>query len=326
MIYIENNSHDPHYNLAFEEYVFHNLCRDDTILLLWQNEPSVIIGKHQNTVEEINAAFIESRGVNVVRRITGGGAVYHDLGNLNYSFLIPDVKNDIDFKTFTRPLIDALEKLHVKVEQSGRNDITIEEKKFSGNAQYYFRNVLLHHGTILFESRLEDVQQELKLKPGKIESKGVKSVRSRVTNIRPYLQTPMTIETFKRYLLQAFSEAAPLTVLELTEAQQAGIRQLADTKYRTWDWNYGRSPKCNISRSGYFEGGYVEIHLNVESGQITEAKVFGDFFSTRDTAEFEALLVGAEYSREALAAIVAGADIGRFFNRISEEEILGLLY
>ena len=171
MIYIRNDSNDPHFNLAFEEYVFSNICSDDTILLLWQNEPSVIVGKHQNTIEEINIDYI-----NVVRRITGGGAVYHDLGNLNYSFLIPDVKADIDFMTFTRPLTDALKSLGINAVQTGRNDVTVDGMKISGNAQFYKDGILLHHGTILFDSDLENVKDTLKVKAGKIESKGIKNI------------------------------------------------------------------------------------------------------------------------------------------------------
>ena len=162
MIYIENTNNDPRYNLAFEEYVFLNTDYDEPILLLWQNGPAVIVGKYQNTLEEVNYDFIKEKGINIVRRNTGGGAVYHDLGNLNYSFIIPDVQSKIDFKTFTIPVVKALESAGVQAEQTGRNDILVDGKKFSGNAQQFSNHKLLHHGTLMFDVNTDDVAKALR--------------------------------------------------------------------------------------------------------------------------------------------------------------------
>ncbi|MCQ4636252.1 lipoate--protein ligase [Anaerovorax odorimutans] len=326
MIYLRNDSKDPHYNLAFEEYVFRDFCKDDPVLLLWQNEPSVIIGRHQNTVEEINSDFISAGSIHVVRRITGGGAVYHDLGNLNYSFLIPKAKADLDFRAFTTPLVSALQNLGIQAEQTGRNDVTIEGKKISGNAQHYQNGILLHHGTILFDSDLDCVKQALRVKPGKIESKGIKSVRSRVANIRPYLKRDMTIEAFKAYLLEAFSQREDLRYYQLSDLEEKEVRRLADGKYRTHRWNYGYAPKCSLTRSGYFEGGFVEIRLDVEAGKIANMKVFGDYFSLRDTREFEQMFIGLDYSRQAVSHRLEGVCVSEFFKGITRKQIERLIF
>lgn len=325
MIYIRNDSTDPYYNLAFEEYVFKNIRKNDTVLLLWQNEPSVIIGQHQNTVEEINSEYIYSNDIKVVRRITGGGAVYHDLGNLNYSFLIPDVKADIDFGTFTKPLISALRTLGVDAEQTGRNDITVAGKKISGNAQHYSNKILLHHGTILFDSQLDNVAKALSVKDCKIKSKGIKSVRSRVTNIRPYLASDMTMNEFKKYLLKSFSESEVLETCELNAGEQREVIKLSEEKYRTYDWNYGYVTECDIERKCFFQGGIVEARIKLEKGRISEIKIFGDYFGVCDTAEFEAALIGIKYNKEAVTKCLGEIDVSKYFNKITRQEIESLI-
>lgn len=325
MIYLRNDAMDPHYNLAFEEYVFRNLCKDDSVLLLWQNEPSVIIGRHQNTIEEIDRDFVSAENIHVVRRITGGGAVYHDLGNLNYSFLIPDTKAELNFKTFTEPLVKALRALGVAAEQTGRNDVTVDGKKISGNAQYYQNGILLHHGTILFDSDLGRVKKALLVKPGKIQSKGIKSVRSRVTNIRPYLKADMSLSAFKDYLLGAFLKKEGMEEHLLGPAEERAVCRLADEKYRTYDWNYGYSPKCGLTRSGYFEGGFVEVRLDVEEGKIADLKVFGDYFGFRDTKEFERMFIGLEYSQQAVSERLSTINLSEFFKGISPKQMKDLI-
>ncbi|NLN47618.1 MAG: lipoate--protein ligase [Clostridiales bacterium] len=296
MLYIKNESNNPYYNLAMEEYLF-NLGDKEDYLLLWINEPTIVVGKHQNTIEEINADYVREKHINVVRRITGGGAVYHDLGNLNYSLIIKnDYKGDYDFGKFTMPIVKALDKLGVKAEQSGRNDITIDGKKFSGNAQFISKGKLLHHGTLLFDSHMEKLVKALKVSEDKIASKGIKSVRSRVTNIKDYLKDDISIMKFKELLLQyMFDEDMDLRIGQLSELDLAAIESLKIDKYLTWDWNYGQSPEFNIRKSKKFESGKVEALINVKSGIIENVKFYGDFFAKGDITDVEGKLKGQRY-------------------------------
>ena len=325
MLYIRNESVSPYYNLALEEYVLKNLGHEESFILLWQNEPSVIIGRFQNTIAEINNEYIEKNGINVVRRITGGGAVYHDLGNLNFSFIVSGSQMNIDFRRFTEPVVKALAKMGVKAEHTGRNDITIDGKKFSGNAQYHYRDRILHHGTLLFNSRLENVQQALNVKPSKIETKGIKSVRSRVTNIIDYLENKISIYEFRDLLLTYLFDEKPIREYKLTEEDQAGIKKLMQDKYLTWEWNYGSSPAFNLTKSERFACGEIEVRLNVNKGLIEACKIYGDFFSNEDIDELAAKFVGVRYKKEDLAALLEDIELNKYFGSLSQQEFLQLL-
>ena len=297
MLYIKNDSLDPRFNLALEEYVVKYLDSEHTFVLLWQNEPSVIIGRFQNTVEEINTEYIEKKGINVVRRITGGGAVYHDLGNLNFSFIEKTDADSIDFRKYNERIVLALEKLGIKAEHNSRNDIAIEGKKFSGNAQFIYKGKVLHHGTILFNSNLEDVQAALRVNADKFTSKGVKSVRSRVTNVSDYLKEKITIEEFKEILLQSlFAPDFPVEY-KLREEDLKAIYKLKEEKYDTWEWNYGSSPAFNFRKEQRFPVGKIDLRLDVNKGLINKIKIYGDFFGTENLEELENLILGCNYDR-----------------------------
>lgn len=327
MIYFRNDtSTDPTYNLALEEYVFRSGAPDEPILLLWRNEPSVIVGRYQNTVEEINTDYIRKYDIRVVRRITGGGAVYHDLGNLNYSFIVPTRQSTVDFSAFAAPLVQALADLGVKAELSGRNDVLVEGRKFSGCAQYHQSGRTLHHGTILFDSDLECVSQALRVKPAKIESKGVKSVRSRVGNLGPYLPPGTTVLGFRDLLFQEFSRMYQLHEEALSPDDLAAIRRLQQERYSQWSWNYGRSPACNITREERLACGMVQARLDVAEGRIRQARIFGDFFTNRDIGEVEAALCGVAYSYESIDAALAGLELGEFFIGVERADFCRMLF
>lgn len=326
MKFIENNSIDPHYNLAFEEYIFKNL--DEDFVLLWRNGPSIIVGKNQNTIEEINMDYVKENNISVVRRVTGGGAVYHDLGNLNFSFITKSHSNLIDFKTYNTPIIKALEKLGVNCELSGRNDIVIDGKKFSGIAQSLIKGRVLNHGTLLFDSKLDTLSKALNVKRDKIESKGVKSVSSRVTNIKPYVKDDIDVLEFKQVLLKYIFEYfnQPVEIYELSDKDKKNIQKMVDEQYGTWEWNYGSSPEFNYKGYNRFEGGGVEVRLHVVNGTIENCKIYGDFFGKGDVKELEKILQGVKYDIDEINKVLQDVSVGEYLGRITKEEFIKLLY
>ncbi len=326
MKYIENNSIDPHYNLAFEEYIFKYLQED--VVLLWRNGPSIIVGKNQNTIEEINMDYVKENNINVVRRVTGGGAVYHDLGNLNFSFITKAESNLIDFKTYNIPILKALEKLGVNCQLSGRNDIVIDEKKFSGIAQSIIKGRVLNHGTLLFDSKLDTLSKALNVKRDKIESKGVKSVSSRVTNIKPYVKDDIDVLEFKQILLKNIFEHfnEPIEIYELSEEDKKNIQKMVDERYGTWEWNYGKSPKFNYKGYNRYAGGCVEARLQVEKGIIENCKIYGDFFGKSDILELEQRLKGLKYDKSEVVNALDNVSVEDYLGRISKEEFLQCLF
>jgi lipoate-protein ligase A len=322
---VRSNSHNPYFNLAMEEYVFNTL--EDDIFMLWRNDQAIIVGKNQNTVEEINVDYVKEHEIPVVRRMSGGGAVFHDLGNLNFTFISDDDGNSFsNFKRFTQPIVDLLQRLEVNAECSGRNDLTIDGKKFSGNAQFKSKKRVLHHGTLLFSSDIADLSSALKPKASKFEGKSVKSVKSRVTNISAHLKEEMTIQGFMDALENFMDEQSDaFEKYELTAQDIAAINKMVEEKYGTWNWNYGKSPKYSFSREKRFEAGSVQINLDVKNGVIVEAKFYGDFFGVMDVAEIEAQLLNVKHERQALGEVLENISISNYFLNIDKDSILDLM-
>lgn len=329
MLFIDNQGiTDPRVNLAIEEYAVKHLDINESYLLFYINEPSIIIGKNQNTIEEINVDYVEEKGIHVVRRLSGGGAVYHDLGNLNFSFITKDDGDSFhNFKKFTQPVVDALNKLGVRAEMSGRNDILANGYKISGNAQFSTKGRMFSHGTLLFQSDMDEVVSALKVRKDKIESKGIKSIRSRVANISDLLEEPMTIEQFREFLLRnIFKEESEIPEYKLTEKEWRVIEQISQEHYKNWEWNYGKSPAFNIQRSHRFPVGLIDVRLDVKKGVIDHCKIYGDFFGVGDVQEIEQGLIGVRYEKNAIKEALKSFDIPHYFGNVTEDEIADLLY
>lgn len=324
MIYIVNNSNKPDYNIALEEYCFKKLLRHDKVFILWINEPAIIVGKHQNTIEEINTEYVKANGIHVVRRISGGGAVYHDLNNLNYTIISNEDKGaDFDFKTFSQPVIDTLADLGVKAEFTGRNDLVIDGKKICGNAQAYIKGRVMHHGCLLFNTDLSVLSKALEAPKDKIESKSTKSVRSVVDNILPNLPDKITVNEFSEKLLEHMkSEFPEMKEYKFSEEELAEIEQLRAIKFGTWDWNYGHSPKFGIERQSRFPAGKIQVFADVENAVIEQIRFYGTFFGNNSNlVEVEDALKGVKYTPEAVREALSKIAFNTYFAGFSLDEL-----
>ncbi|MFA7141176.1 MAG: lipoate--protein ligase [Proteiniphilum sp.] len=324
MIYIISNSHQPDYNIALEEYCFKQLRQFGKIFILWINEPSIIVGRNQNTLAEINSRYVEEQGIRVVRRITGGGAVYHDLNNLNYT-IISDEKGDMDFdfKSFSQPVIDTLAELGVTAEFSGRNDITIDGKKICGNAQAYHDGRVMHHGCLLFDTDLTVLSHALESSKEVVEAKGVKSVRSRVDNILPNLPEKITVQQFAAKILAHMQQRYPeMEEYHFNEEELQTIEQARREKFGNWDWNYGTNPIAEIVRERRYPAGKIQVFLDTRKGMIQQLSFFGTFFGVKsDLTKVTERLTGVRYSTAAVHEALSSFDTTPYFAGFSVDEL-----
>ncbi|WP_145025844.1 lipoate--protein ligase [Paenibacillus sp. Y412MC10] len=330
MLFIDNQGiTDPAVNLAIEEFALKHLPMDDSYLLFYINRPSIIIGKHQNTIEEINQEYVKDHNIKVVRRLSGGGAVYHDLGNLNFSFITKDDGESFhNFLKFTQPVIDALHHMGVNAELSGRNDLQVGEQKISGNAQFSTRGRMFSHGTLMFNLNLDDVQASLNANPEKFKSKSTKSVRSRVANISELMNQKMTIEEFRSELLRYIFGMEPNEVpqYKLTEADWEIINQISKDRYQNWEWNYGQSPQSNVKHTKRFPVGIIDIRMDIKDARIQDIKIYGDFFGVGDVADIEDRLRGKRYEESEVREALADIDVKHYFGNIGMDDLIGLIF
>lgn len=325
MIVIDSTSTNAYFNIATEEFLLKKFPAED-ILLFYVNAPSIIVGKFQNTLAEINLDYVNEKEIKVVRRMSGGGAVYHDLGNLNFSFHTLLGENDFtDFSKFTEPVVSLLNKLDVPAKLEGRNDLLVDGKKFSGNAKLVKSGKMIQHGTILINSEMSILADALKANPLKFIDKAVKSNRSRVTNLIDYLPTNTSTESFKQLFIEEIKQRNENTSLYiLNEKDVQEIDKLVAEKYSTWEWNYGFSPAYNFTKAKKIPAGFIEVHIDVQKGLIENIKIFGDFFASKPIEELEQLLLHARHEEQEIANILNQVDIKDYFGKVEIEEIIDI--
>lgn len=327
MLIINRHNTDPYFNLATEEFILKNF--DEDSFMLWRNAPCIVVGKHQNTLAEINVDYVKHQNIPVVRRLSGGGAVFHDLGNLNFTFIQKGKQEAlIDFRKYTLPILEVLQKMGISAKFEGRNDLTIEGRKFSGNAEHIWKNRILHHGTLLFSAHMPNLTQALNADPMKFQDKAVKSVRSRVTNISDHLKAPMDVIQFSGLIHDHMVEKYPeARMIELSQDDHEKINELVRTKYGTWEWNFGYSPNYNFRKLLRTEkSGTIEFDLEVQSGIILHLKIFGDYFNKRETEEIEAALTGVAHQEESIKLALKPYRIDDYFANLTLNEFLGGLF
>ena len=323
---IIGTSNNPYFNLAMEEYFLKQ--KNEDYFMLWQNDKSVIIGKNQNAYAEINHKYVTENNIKVVRRMTGGGAVFHDLGNINYTFIKRNSKDAFnDYRLFSEPIIAFLKSLGVDAYLSGRNDMLIEDKKFSGNAQCAYKESVMHHGTLLFSSEKSDISESLNINPLKIASKGISSVKSRVTNISEHLKNDISVKKFMDeltvYIKEYFNENC---IYKLSDEDEFEINKLADSKYSTNQWNYGFKYDYTVFNEKKFSFGLVQISVLVKNNIIDCIKIYGDFFGENDIGDMEILLTGTAYLKENIKTVLFEIPIDKYIKGMKIEELLDVIF
>ncbi|MCL1975065.1 MAG: lipoate--protein ligase [Firmicutes bacterium] len=327
MEYIVNDCLDPYFNLALEEYLF-TKENNHIYFWLWQNDNTIVIGKNQNAFQEINLKPVQENKVKVARRITGGGAVYHDLGNINFTFIVPSqgAKN-YDFRRFTGQIAKTLQAFGLHAEHSGRNDLLLEGKKISGNAQYVGKTKILHHGTLLFSSDATVIGKYLNPLPVKLQTHGVGSVKSRVTTILAHLPQKISITDFKNELSQRIcAEYEQVNIGCLTDQEIAQVNNLRDHKFSTYEWIFGASPEFNYSKSLLFNGcGVINLSMNLSKANIIEScKISGDFFGSGDINELEKLLISHTLTKNSIMEALKDVDLQHYFSALNKEDFYRL--
>jgi len=324
MMYIDSQSTDANFNFALERYAMEELSAAKEYFLFWRTSPTLMIGRFQNTLAEINMPFAKQNDINIVRRITGGGTIYTDMNGWQFSFIVRDpAGRDTAFKTFTQPILAALHSLGVAAEFSGRNDLVIDRRKFSGNAQFKSKDVVLHHGSLLFDTDLERLVRALSVDDEKIVAKGIQSVRQRVTNIADHMDNKKDSLAFRDVMLKYLLDGAD--TYTLTDTDIARINEIKAEQFDSWEWNFGADPKFNITKENRFAGGKLMVRAFVENGRIADIHFYGDFFAKEGLADLQASLVGCAYEESAIKNALLMGNAQDCFYKITLDEILSCI-
>ena len=326
MRFIKNPNTNPHYNMAFDEYCLESLPIDEPVFFLWQNKPSVIVGFNQEVNTEVNLDYLHQQGITLARRVTGGGAVYHDFGNLNYTIVGRSEDLERDYPEYASLMMKALQTLGVPATLSGRNDILVEGKKVSGFAKRVCKNRLMVHGTLMFNVDVDVLTHVLNTSQSKLQSKGIASVRSRVANLSDYLPEISDIQTFKNRLEEILSNNHADAEYQLSEEDFANIQRLTDEKFATWEWNYGHSPKATLVHAARLACGTVEVHLTLTENRIASCRFGGDFLGNLPAFDVETALTGTPYERNEIRKCLSKIEISRYFDRVSVDDLLEMMF
>lgn len=326
MRFLRNTSTDPHYNMSFDEYCLEQFPSDDTVFYLWQNRPSVIIGLNQNVYSEVNIQYLEDHGITLARRVTGGGAVYHDLQNLNYTIVGRSRDLERDYPGFMHFMLDALRQLGVPAELSGRNDILVEGRKVSGYAKRVFKDRLMVHGTLMFDVDLEHLTAALAVPGSKLQASGIESVRSRVANLKDYLPQFSTVNEMQEALQYILSDGGKDGEILLSDVQRAEIQKICNEKFSTWEWNFGKSPKASFHNARKFSCGTVIADWSIVKGAIDGLVFSGDFLGNLPAEQLAEKLDGLRFDRNAVYMALNEEPVGRFFDGITADGLVELLF
>lgn len=322
MIYIDSRSTSPYFNFALEEYLMTEKdLGDDEIFLFWRTNPTVMVGRYQNTYYEINERYVKENNINIIRRNSGGGTIYTDMGAWQFTFIEKNYKeNGISFGKFTEPVVQALRKENIDAYFNSRNDLLIGKRKFSGNAQYRKDNAMLHHGSILFNTDIKSMVESITVAEDKIIAKGIKSVRERVINISEVMDENITSENFRDIMLNSLQKDSK--IYTLTEEDIVAINKIKENKFESWDWNYGKNPVFNINRWRRFDGGRVDFKLNIKKGIIKDCTIEGDFFLSGDISKVEKAFINCKYAKDDISKILDTLNIDKCFYKITKDNLL----
>ena len=322
---INSENTDPCFNLASEEVLLKS--RSEDYFLLYRNEPSVVVGKHQNTLAEINLPYVKEKHIVVVRRISGGGTVFHDLGNLNFAFITSGREGElVNYKEFTFPIIEAMRQLGLTVKLGKRNELLLGNRKISGTASHVFKKRVLHHGTLLFSSEMKDLSKALKVKAGKFEGRAVKSVRSQVTNIQEHLDRRMEVREFQQHLFDSVLNTMKGSVYHYNEGDLREIVNLKESKFSSWEWNFAYSPRYHFSKMLPYDAGEISIDMNVEKGIILEISIRGDFLGSKDIQTLEELLTGCIHDPQTIRMRLSSISMEDYIDGLGNEEFLSAMF